>query len=284
MMSVSKLEYELRGLNATTSGNWHSFASHRQKIQEILDLVHSRASKAKRAITLCVLGAGNLNDLNVAWLLEKFASITLVDIDLDSITAGLARQSIQNEQRIRLVKADLTGMSTLTTDHSSEEFTARLRAILKSVPAVTTIGETFDCVLSTCTLSQLVHSLKTLVGETHPQFVELTIEVRRQHTATIFELIKPGGSGILVFDYVSSVTVAGMNQIPEGELPAVSARLVAQRNFFTGLNPTQVLEAVRRSCASETLVRPPELGNPWVWHLGPVSYLVNAVVIERSGG
>jgi len=68
------VEKSQRRMNATTAGNRAWFAAHRQRIEVLL-------RKNPRGARLCVLGAGNCNDLDLPELAGHFGEIHLVDLD-----------------------------------------------------------------------------------------------------------------------------------------------------------------------------------------------------------
>ena len=87
----SPLAAEKRNNNVTRE-LWSSYASHRRVMT---GLVRSAAEVEDRPKlpTLCVLGAGNINDLRLAELLPRFSEIRLVDFDRHAVEGGIARQA-----------------------------------------------------------------------------------------------------------------------------------------------------------------------------------------------
>ena len=70
-------------LNDSTRGQWQMYASHRQAIERLI--VSALQSHRGR---ICVLGAGNCNDLDLEWLATVFSEVHLVDIDPAALAAG----------------------------------------------------------------------------------------------------------------------------------------------------------------------------------------------------
>jgi hypothetical protein len=91
--------------NADSRDRWDSFAEHRKKILEILrpDPVTDRGR-------LCVLGAGNCNDLDLLPLLAVYREVHLVDLDSDSLAWGVERQGVADHPGVHLWGGvDVTG-------------------------------------------------------------------------------------------------------------------------------------------------------------------------------
>ena len=65
--------------NATSRDHWDAFAEHRQCLTAVL----ARPTTAERS-RLCILGAGNTNDLDLTALLSTHREVHLVDIDSES--------------------------------------------------------------------------------------------------------------------------------------------------------------------------------------------------------
>ena len=274
------LQHLFQKRNAETRTHWDEFRSHRERLTTLL--VANRPSASQ---SLCVLGAGNCNDLDLPRLLAAFSEITLVDIDLAAMQEGLARQGTGDSfDRLVLVEADVTG-----THRTLERFAARsgglqetdIQAVLsqlQELPLIAQLSRQFDCVVSVCLLSQLIDGVRRVVGEAPDRFVPLVQAIRRQHLATLLRLTAPGGKGILVFDFVSSLTCPELLTVADEELPQLAERLVSQGNFFTGLRPSIVANDFRAQLVSLNEGNQPEIVDPWRWNLGPRTYMVQAVM------
>src|SRR5204863_1188594 len=84
--------------NRSTRDHWVHFAPHRAEIQKLIvpDL------HAPGTGRLCVLGAGNCNDIDLKALAEAFAEVHLVDIDAPALEAAVRRQEVTGSQGIHL--------------------------------------------------------------------------------------------------------------------------------------------------------------------------------------
>ncbi len=93
--------------NLSTRSHWEHFAAHRAHIEELLlpDCSHP-------AGRLCVLGAGNCNDLDLPRLSERFDEIHLVDLDANALDQAIQRQGVEGSFKLRVhAPVDLTGIA-----------------------------------------------------------------------------------------------------------------------------------------------------------------------------
>jgi hypothetical protein len=294
-------------LNQTTAGNWQSFAGHRQRVTALL----VNAAKGGR---LCVLGAGNCNDLDLPALSGAFEEVVLVDLDSEALVKGTISQPLQVADRLRCHgNTDVTGVleriatwspSTALNDEDLTALTAG--AEVSSWPT----GSGFDVVASTCLLSQLVGSLTHSLTDRHPQFLDAVKAIRMGHLWTVAALLRPGGRAVLISDVVSSDTLPGLLAVSDAvdyrlldhglvsknpatlNQPAdagihrdasivnqmVSAAIKAG-NFFTGLNPAVVHGLFKSAPMFEDVAFIP----PWIWRCGQRAYAVYAIEATRAG-
>ena len=75
-------------LNRETLDNWRLYRSHREAVADLI----CRPPQAASA-RLCVLGAGNCNDLDLGRFTGRFARVHLVDLDRQAMARGVQRQS-----------------------------------------------------------------------------------------------------------------------------------------------------------------------------------------------
>lgn len=273
-----------RFFNRASQASWQAFAAHR-------DQVTSRLEAAAPG-SLCVLGAGNCNDIDLVRLSAHFRKITLVDIDAEAMQAGVAFQfqtadepTRLRRQRIVISPCDLTGALDLCheiTHAPSKETLARLRLALTQLPAIAQGEETFDAVASTCLLSQLIGIFRHAVGESSPELRPLAELVRLQHLRTLAELTAPGGTALLFADFVSSETQPALLHAPAAALPAIMESVVQQHACFIGMNPAILRRLLDSPPLASHWAAPPQSSPPWVWNLGPRSYLVTAITAKRT--
>lgn len=261
-------------LNAQTRDDWLRFGRHRRAVTDLLVGGPSLAEGR-----LCVLGAGNTNDVDLSILTQVFREVHLVDLDFDAMRQGLERQGASdNPSVVCHGGVDVTGVLDImagwspTTPITDADLAACKEAPLQSVAR--NLPAPFDVAASSCLLSQLIFGIVRTAGEEHPRFIEAVQATRLGHLRLLADLVTPGGSGVLVTDVVSSDSFPPLAITPEEQLPVVLTELIRQRNFFHGLNPAVVLEVMRTdpSLAEQITVR--ESAPPWLWDLGARVYAV----------
>jgi hypothetical protein len=270
--------------NAESRDGWEVFRAHRARVTGLL-----RIPLAPGQSRLCVLGAGNCNDLALAALLAAYRELHLVDLDGEALTRGVARQGVLDHPAVHCHGGlDVTGVVDVLAAWSGqtpildEELAACAAAPLQRVrPA---LPGPFDVVASTGLLSQLIHGIVGTAGEAHPRFLQALQAVRAGHLRLLADLVAPGGVGVLVCDVVSSESFPGLASTAEEWLPALLADLIRQRNFFHGINPAVVAEFLRADPVVGPQVAALEYVRPWLWDLGPRVYLVYALRFQKHPG
>jgi hypothetical protein len=278
---MNRITQEQRRRNAAAQDCWQLYASHRQRVTDLL--LEKAASGTGR---LCVLGAGNCNDLDLQRLANAYREIHLVDVDRQALVQGVAAQSVQDEQSVRLHgDVDLTGITDRLARWSPEAppEPAAVDDLLAAIPSAVAFAlpSAQDVVASVCLLSQLIEAVNVSLGEQHPRFLDVLTAVRYQHARLMVRLARPGGRLLLISDFVSSDSCPELATVPESQLPELAARLINARNFFTGLNPA-VLRAL--FCADpwlEARVEAVRLSPPWTWRFPTRVYAVCAIEARR---
>jgi hypothetical protein len=260
--------------NRTTERQWQMYASHRRNIER---LIVPRQSGGK----LCVLGAGNCNDLDLKWLTEVYEEVHLVDLDAAALRSAIQRQKMSASKRIVLhAPIDLTGIADCITKWPMDatlETELRRCVQLLAEPANTPWG-LCDTVLSPCVLSQTITPARNAWRDVLPSDNRAVRAVRHalilRHLHIMAASLKPGGHGALALDLVSSEKVPQLACITDAELPAAMDRFVASRKNFHGLEPS----AMTAVLAGISGVQQIKIHQPWLWHLGlRKSFLVYGV-------
>jgi hypothetical protein len=268
--------------NLMTRDSWDRFAPPRPVVTRLL--VEAAPPGRPR---LCVLGAGNGNDLDLRQLTGVYGEIHLVDLDAAALRAGVTRQLPPATPTVFLHgDIDLSGVVELlgpwtvqappTHAEFQECLTRAARAQLAGLPVP------FEVVCSACVLTQLIDAVHVSLDPQHPRFFELVFAVRDRHLRLLLELLAPGGWGVLVTDFVSSVTCPSLGQIPEAQLPRAVARLINERNFFTGANPAALASLFQGHPDLAPRVARVEVTAPWRWQLDERVYAVCAVRIQKK--
>lgn len=178
--------------NRSSNNAWDAFSEHRNQVTSLLKY----GSDSSR---LCILGAGNCNDLDLTTLIHSHPEIHLVDLDGDALAQGVAKQNLADQGHIYLHSGiDLTGMID-PISHWSPNTPLSKTDIAACIDAPThCLGQLpgpFDVVASTCLLSQLIKSIVDTIGEDHPQFVEVIQAIRLGHLRLLLKLLNSGGWG-----------------------------------------------------------------------------------------
>ena len=238
---------------------------------------------------LCVLGAGNCNDVDLSVLIESFAEIHLVDIDAAALTDAVERQGVAGASPLRLHGGvDLTGIADLFTrwetrpPGAAEVEAAARRAAQVAAPA---LGGPFDVVLSPCLLSQLCGYATDVLGRSHARRRELLLALRTRHLRMLVDLLAPGGSGVIVCDVASSTGHPELHDTRREKLPDLLDRLTYTDRTFDGLSPASMRDAISADPLIAPLLAPVQQIPPWLWHLGPRrTFLVYALRVRRLSG
>ena len=247
--------------------------------------------------TLCILGAGNGNDVDLAALLSRFARLTLVDLDGDAIDHALTNLGDVGEPAIEThVGADLSGILDLLASRPEQplpsdtidQMVGRLQQTSPSsmhpplsMPTPSSMLDRYDVVVSTCLLSQMIDSVFERLGPDHPRLVEVTLALRDHHLRLLRELTQSGGTAFLITDFVSTDTLPELAEAEQHELDRLLARAIEEHNFFTGLNPAVLWQRMADPAAVGGATTA-ELLPPWRWQLGNRIYAVAALRMTRQ--
>ncbi|MCA9211729.1 MAG: hypothetical protein KDB27_01595 [Planctomycetales bacterium] len=231
---------------------------------------------------LCILGAGNCNDVDLETLARAFDQITLVDID--SIAIDRAVESLSPKERTSVTvigNVDVAGIYDRLDGIGEPSSNISLVDLIELANSFTiSLGEPFDVVCSTCLLTQLIDSVCMKIPESHPQFVELVLTVRNRHLRLIAELLAPNGFGLLITDFVSSRTAPELAVMTAEQLPVAAMKWIANRNFFTGVNPFLLRQRFQQSAELLRLAEFKYLSKPWKWDIGEKKFAVCVLTIR----
>ncbi|MCA9015557.1 MAG: hypothetical protein KDA77_09535 [Planctomycetaceae bacterium] len=277
---MNKLFEEEFQFNLASRPNWEQGARHREMLTEYLaGLAGNRQGR------LCVLGAGNCNDLDLKRLLQAYREVHLVDLDESALDYAVQSQEVSDEPRLLRHVRDITGAGQELAAIGATETRSEtdLSAIIQrySQPAELNLPGPFDVVCSTCVLSQLILQAVNAVGDTHPQFEQLLVAIRSQHFQTIVHGINEGGAGLVVSDFVSSESAADMKDVPDFQFTQYLSQLLSSRNFFHGVHPGVLFSQLTGNAPLAGLVQNVEMLPPWRWDLGSRQYAVAAIRFQR---
>jgi hypothetical protein len=277
---MSDLIEEQQKRNRLSRDAWERFRPHRERVTRLL------RDAAPQGGRLCVLGAGNSNDLDLNALLHRFAEVHLVDLDARALEFAVSQQDCQGHRKLHVHGGvELTGIDdrlagfTPRRPPAGSDVDACLQAAARSA---FDLPGPFDVVASVCLLTQLLERIVLTLGEQHPRFLELLTQVRARHLQLLMELSRPGGVAVLVVDFVSSVTCPELPQVPEGRLARTAAELIRRGNFFTGVNPLVIHSLFQTDPTLAAASEPAQMTEPWLWDFGPRVYAVCGVVARRK--
>ncbi len=264
--------------NQESRGAGELFTSHRAVVTAHL----ARAGSPERERTLCLLGARNLNDVELKPLLDVYGAIDLIDWDTLAMQDGLHRQGIEAGDRVRVHGGiDLSGASAALAHRDESNLDPSLATIANS--PIHLPRDDYNAIASLCLLSQLVDHAAHALGPAQPRLLDVIQAIRVRHFRLLLENLGPGGFMLLVSDFVSTDTCPELGTIREEQLPAAAERWLADRNFFTGLNPYVLLQTLRDEPAVASLVAKAQLARPWRWQLSATrAYAVCALMAIRN--
>jgi hypothetical protein len=267
--------------NRSAAGHEGHFAEHRARLTREISV---RAPEAGRG-RLCLLGAGNANDVDLGALAEYFAEIHLVDIDHDAVAGAVGRVAEAHRHKL-FVHAPLDASGIFDRLEAWSRNPPAPSAIAQEVPlavgrVVAALPGPFDVVVSCCLITQLQLVLLQVVGDRSPRFQELRLALGRIHMLTLATLLPPGGVALLATDLTGSDTFPFDDLVaPVADLGALMRDLLAADNVIYAAHPGRLSAEIRRDAelAARFAVRFPV--GPWLWHNGPdLTFLVYAIEI-----
>jgi len=267
-----------RGLNRDTAESWHRYSEHRARVTAL----------APGGDTCAVLGAGNCNDLDLEALASRYREIHLIDLDAEALQRARDRQSEPVARQLVLHGAiDLSGTLHRLADFKRRTLTP---AELGSLPqesagaVLEAIGPRFDTVLSACVLSQVMHTCNRVLGPETLQLEIIACALVIAHLRLVGQLLRPGGTGVVVTDTVSSESYALEELWGERSPLALLDHLEETENFLSGTSPSFLRRVLRTDEVLRKTVDPPRLIEPWLWRLDDrLTLLAYALVFERKG-
>jgi hypothetical protein len=269
--------------NQSAVGHEASFAEHRARLtQEIA--ARAPASGLGR---LCLLGAGNANDVDLDALAGHFAEVHLVDVDPEAVARAIARVPAPRQARlVPHAPVDASGMFDRLEGWADAppHADALDAAVADAVTRITrALPGPFDMVASCGLLTQLQLVLLRVVGDANPRFAELRTALNRAHVRTLAALLAPGGVALLVTDLTSSELHPPLiHAAADVDLSRLMADLIAAGSFIYAAHPGQLTSEMRRDPALKQAFAVRFPIGPWIWRNGPTqALLVYAIEIKR---
>jgi hypothetical protein len=256
------------------------YQGHRARLTRLL-------AATQRAGGLCVLGAGNGNDLDLPALLELFGDVHLVDIDEESLSRAVAPLSPGQRARVTLAGLDLSGcLDRLDTwgDGLPDDQALAAFASRGALAVAGRLGRTFDVVLSACLLSQLCHPFQNTLALSGRDWQRLFATITRLHLATTALLTRPGGTGVIACDvlcHAGSAVELLRRRVPPDRFEATLLEAVMSGALPPEPDP-RALARLLESPAFAQMIDRVNVTVPWFWDLGPTAQVVYGVMFRRS--
>ena len=269
--------------NASARGHEAWFAEHRARLtREIAE--RAPASGGGR---LCLLGAGNANDVDLDNLAARFAEVHLVDIDPEAVARAMA--GVTEARRGRVIAhapVDASGVHDQLERWSGEPpATAALDGVVAAAVARVTgaLPGPFDVVVSCSLITQLQLVLVQVIGDRNPRFDELRTTLNRAHMRTLAALLAPGGVALLVTDLTATEIYPPLAHVEaDADLGKLMSDILATGAFIYAAHPGQLSSELRRDAALRQTFEVRFPIGPWLWRNGPTQVLlVYAIEIRR---
>ena len=276
---------EVRHVNRQRTDAWTPYTGYRVHLMRLLEAIPRQRSDG-----LCVLGAGNCDDLDLPLLVHAFGDVHLVDLDGDALARGMAR--VPEPVRRRIVAhggVDLSGGLRHIDDWGERHPGAagfRASALETAGTIGTEMGRTFDVVLSTGLLSQLARPFRRTLAMTPADWKEFTGALALGHLATMLRLMRGGAAGVLACDVASSAgspLLAELAAAAGTDEAAFASSVEAQVHAGTltlSPDPRAWIRLLENPPLAAEVERP-RLTAPWLWDLGGVRALVYGLLFSR---
>ena len=236
--------------------------------------------------SLCILGAGICFDLDLSKLSREFSSITLLDLKREDVVSGIEYQVKSNglsreaADKIQINgDCDMTGVYGLLKKANPQSSKQDVDTIAETASKYTPPGfEKYDCIASTCVLSQLLFHVHDTISDEHGSFIELLRTIRQRHLEIIVDALNPLGTGILITDFVSSDSLEELYST--NDLQKTLQDAIASQNYLHGLNPAMVSQVLHQEQFKSKL-KSLQVTTPWRWILKEKIYACFAISFSR---
>jgi len=283
---MSSTEAELvaqRAANASSIAHHDAFGEHREHLTALV----CRGAPAVGARRLCVLGAGNCNDLDLERVAENYAEIHLVDLDEAALERAWQRASEGTRARIvRHAPIDVSGAVDRLERWALGEATPEELVLFAGSTAnalCQRLGGPFDTVLSACLLTQIQLVALNVLGESHRLFQVVRYTLALTHLRVLAELAAPAGSALLATDVSSSRIFPFKALLERSSGARLLEQLVTAGHVFYVANPGWLHAMTRDDPTLARLVRATPPLDVWTWQNGPRElFLVYAFELGRQ--
>jgi len=283
----SRLDHEIheqRLANESSLAHATLYENHRQHLTR--QLLQGAASESPGSI--CILGAGNCNDVELSLLVQHYRDVHLVDLDAGALEQ--ARERLPESERSRLychAPVDLSGMLVhlerwarfqLTPEQLMGHPDATAQALAQK------LGGPFDVVASACVLTQMQLAVLTALGEKHRLFQAIRHTLSVTHLRTLASLTRPGGRIVFASDLVANDHVA-LPDTSDADLRPFFDDVVQSGNAMYVAHPGVLGAILRDDPVLKRDLSSEPIRDIWLWQQGPArTFLVYARhLIKRTG-
>lgn len=260
-----------RQANRSTAEQWDNFSEHRARLTQLL----TRDVSVTQELSLGVLGAGNVNDLDLTELLARYAEIHLLDIDESAVAA--ARLRVPSELRSRVHchrELDLSGALDKLPRWAQmrvtpEELMAHPSTAAEQIAKV--VGRVFDRVLSPCLWTQLHLQVLEALGAEHQLLEALNYTTSLTHLRLLDALTAGGGKALLVTELTSNHTAELPAPNPTNSIDRLDLvhQFARSGNVIGVAHPARIAAIVADDPLLSRRIAPPEPCEGWIWQQGP---------------
>jgi len=281
---MPKIDLAAEHVNANTSAldHYEAFDTHRQRLTAFA----LGAAPAGDRGSLCVLGAGNCFDLDLAAMADRYGKIHLVDIDAAALQRAVARQPPDVQAHLVChAPVDLSGFLEAIERWARFEVTADELASHGAVTAASVrqqLDDSFDVVLSACMLSQMQLSVLHALGQDHRLFQAVRWTLNLTHFRTLAALTKSGGMSLFATD-VTNDNIYPLQEAYDtaSGLAALKAATQAKK-VFDFADPDAVAALLQDDPVLQQAFSQAVWKDAWLWTNGPVvRFLVYACQLSR---
>jgi hypothetical protein len=264
-------------VNGRFPDNWQRYAPHRHRLMQLVE-------EAGTGGKLAVFGAGNASDLELAWLVERFDEVHLIDLDEEALVRARTRHALRFGERLFLHGGvDLSGFLE-KLDPWGETFPEPAVLGAEAVAAAGRLARQlgkFDVTLSTCVLSQLGLPFRRAWVTSRTGWAHLASAIMGVHLATLAGTTSR--AGILVCDVQTTQRAPELDQFqnrPGAELAAFVDEKVQSGALGLSPDPRSLL-AWLQAPGLRGLVAGARVVDPWLWDLGEVRQLVYGLTFRH---
>ncbi len=267
-------------LNEATAAHWDLYATHRARLMGLI-----RGAAENGPGRLCIAGAGNCNDLDLAGLARGFREIHLVDLDETAIRRAVAAQRPPPGAVHLHAGVDLMGLWPETSPFGPAD-DARLGRLIQAAEEGTDpgVGHDFDVVVSAGVLSQLLESVAHRLGEDHARMADLVAAIRNGHIRTLLRTLRPGGRLILATEVMSTQEAPAIAAAPEEAWPALLSDAIWRGEVLTGMSPPALVSWLVATRPEGARLVAPGIVGPWRWQQSPGRHFLVVAYLLRKGG